>query len=122
ALAKLGRYLKLELLKESPLAFAWVGWAFESAVHWLFGVLSGFVVRWLCKRGKKHWLDFHETRKHQAVPILESVLDDATRSTLEHAHAVETLGLIANQRFHTALDPRMAAKTWIASLRRDNGK
>ncbi len=113
ALALIGRRLQWELLKESPLAFAWLTYALEVVLHWLFGLGSRWVFRKAHEQAKKHWLDFRERRRRQAIPRLATVIRDAARSHAERRHATETLGLVVNQRFHHAPDPVGAADTWL---------
>jgi phospholipase C len=113
ALALIGRRLQLELLKESPLTFAWFTYGLESLFHWLFGLGSHWVFRLAHERTKKHWSTFRERKKRQAIPRLASIIHDAARSHAEKGHAAETLGLIAHQRFHHAPDPVAAAENWL---------
>jgi phospholipase C len=118
ALALIGRRLQLELLKESPLAFAWVTYVLEIVLHWLFGLGSRWVFRKAHERAKEHWSDFRERRRQQAIPRLASIIRDGGRSAVEKRHAAETLSLVVNQRFHHAHDPVGAAEAWL----RQSGK
>jgi phospholipase C len=52
-------------------------------------------------------------KKQRAIPKLESIIRDASRPRAERHHAIETLGLIANQRFHHEQDPVSAAEAWL---------
>ncbi len=113
ALALIGRRLQWELLRESPLAFAWLTYALEVVLHWLFGLGSRWVFRKAHERAKQHWLDFRELRRRQAIPRLATVIRDASRSHAERRHAVETLGLVVGQRFHHGPDPVVAAEAWL---------
>ncbi len=72
-------------------------WVFRLA-HWL---------------AKKHWSDFRERKAQQAIPKLAGIVRDASRSLAERRHAIETLALVAGQRFHHAADPVGAAKAWL---------
>jgi phospholipase C len=113
ALALIGRRLQLQLLKESPLAFAWLTYGMEVLLHWLFGVGSKWGFRLAHWRAKKHWSDFRERKKRQAIPKLAGVIRDVSRSHDERRHAAETLGQIVNQRFHHAADMVGAAEAWL---------
>jgi phospholipase C len=99
ALALIGRRLQWEMLKESPLAFAWVTYGLEVCLHWLFGLNWTWVFRWAHKRAIKHWCDFREKRRVQAIPRLVSMIQDASRSPVEKQHARETLKLIVTPEF-----------------------
>jgi phospholipase C len=113
ALALIGRRLQLELLRESPVTFAWLTYALEVVLHWLFGLGNRWVFRKAHERAKKHWSDFRERRRQQAIPKLAGVIRDAGCSHVARVHAVETLGLVVNQRFHHAADPVGAAEVWL---------
>jgi phospholipase C len=116
ALALIGRRLQLELLKESPLAYAWITYGVEVLLHWLFGLGTRWVFRKAHKRAKKNWSDFRERRKQQAIPKLAGIIRDAGRSFAEKNHAIETLGLVVNERFHLAADPVGAAENWLKQV------
>jgi hypothetical protein len=116
ALVLLGRRLQLELLKESPLTYAWLAYGLEVLLHWLFGLGNRWVFRKAQDRARQHWLEFHERRKQQAIPILASIIRDTGRPDTERHHAIETLGLIAQQHFHYAKDPVEAAETWLRQV------
>jgi phospholipase C len=113
ALALIGRRLQLELLKESPVTFAWVSYALEVVLHWLLGMGNRWVFRKAHERATRHWSDFRERRRQQAIPKLAGVIRDAACSHVARIHAVETLGLVVNQRFHHAADPVGAAEAWL---------
>jgi phospholipase C len=113
ALALIGRRLQLELLKESPLTYAWLTYGLEVVLHWLFGLGSQWVFCKAHQRAKQHWSDFRERRRQQAIPKLASIIRDAGRSHGERHHAIETLSLVANQKFHHAQDPVGAAEAWL---------
>jgi phospholipase C len=113
ALALLARRLQLELLKESPLTFAWIGYVCECVAHWLFGIANSMWFGWIRNRIKKHWLDFMARRKEQAIPRLSQIIQDVNRSLVEKHHACETLALAVNQSFHRAPDAIQAAQLWI---------
>jgi hypothetical protein len=113
ALALIGRQLQLELLKESPLRFAWLTYGLEVLLHWLLGLRWRWVFRFAHWRAKKHWLDFRERGRQQAIPKLAGIIRDGRRSVVEKLHAAETLGLVVNQRFHQAADMVLAADTWL---------
>lgn len=113
ALALIGRRLQLELPRESPLTFAWLSYALEVVLHWLFGLGSRWVFRKAHEQAKQHWSDFRERRRRQVIPRLASTIRDAACSHAERRHAVETVGLVVNQRFHHAPDPVGAAETWL---------
>jgi hypothetical protein len=102
------RHGQLELFKESPLTFAWLPYAFEVLLHWLFALGSRWVFRKAPERAKQHRSDFRERRRQQAIPRLASIIQDAGCSHAEKRHAVETLGLVVNQTFHYAADPEGA--------------
>jgi phospholipase C len=113
ALALIGRRLQLELLKESPLAFAWLTYGLEVVLHWLFGLGSRWVFRKAHERAKQHWSDFRERRRKQAIPQLARTIRDSARPHTDRRHAIETLGLVVNQRFHHSPDPVAAAESWL---------
>jgi phospholipase C len=113
ALALIGRRLQLDLLKESPLTFAWLTYGLEVVLHWLFGLGSRWVFRLAHWQAKKHWLDFRERKKQEAIPQLAGIVRDARRSLVERLHAAETLGLVVNQRFHQAADMVGTVETWL---------
>jgi phospholipase C len=112
-LALLGRRLKLELLRESPLTYAWLGYALEVALHWLFGLGSRWVFRLARRRAEAHWAEFRERRRRQAIPELAGVIRDSRCPHAQRRHAAETLGLVVNRRFHQAADPVGAADAWL---------
>jgi len=70
ALALIGRRLQLELLREHPLAFAWVGFLLEVVFHSIFGLGSKWGFRMAHKRSIDHWQRFLARRKNQAIPKL----------------------------------------------------
>jgi hypothetical protein len=113
ALALLGRRLRWELLKESPLTYAWVFYVVEVVLHYLFGLGNSIVFRLTRWRAKKSWVDFRERKKRQAIPLLADRIRGAARSDKERQHAIETLGLIAGQKFYHAADPVSAAEAWL---------
>jgi phospholipase C len=113
ALALIGRQLQLELLKESPSAFAWLTYGLEVLLHWLFGLGSLWVFKKAHERAKQHWSEFREKKKRQAIPKLAGIIQDASTPPVKKHFAVRTLGLVAGQRFHHAPDPVAAAETWI---------
>jgi phospholipase C len=113
ALALIGRRLQLEMLRESPLTFAWLSYALEVVLHWLFGLGSRWAFRKAHERAKQHWSDFREHRRRQAIPKLASIIRDPRRTHVERQHAIETLGLVANERFHHSADPVEAAEAWL---------
>jgi hypothetical protein len=113
ALALIGSQLQLELLREFPLTYAWLTYGLERLLHKLFGFVNPWVFRKAHERTKKHWSDFRERKRRKAIPRLASVIRDAGCSQTEKKHAIETLGLVANQRFHHATDPLAAAGEWL---------
>jgi phospholipase C len=113
ALALIGRRLQLQLLKESPLTFAWLTYALEVVLHWLFGLGNCWVFRKAHERAKQHWSDFRLKRRQQAIPRLASIIRSASCSHVDKCHAVETLGLVVNQRFHQNADPLGSAEGWL---------
>jgi phospholipase C len=113
ALALIGRRLQLELLRESPLAFAWLDYGLEVVLHWRFSLDSEWVFRRAHERAKEHWSEFRERRRQQAIPKLAAIIQDVKRSAVEKQHAAETLGLVVNQRFHQAADVVGAAEAWL---------
>ena len=113
ALALIGRRLQLELLKESPLTFAWVTYGLEVILHWLFGLGNCWVFRKAHEQAKQHWSDFWERRRQQAIPRLASIILAGSCPHAKKRCATETLGLVVNQRFHHAADPVRAAESWL---------
>jgi hypothetical protein len=85
----------------------------EVVLHWLFGLGSKWGFRFTHWRAKKHWSDFWQRKKQQAVPKLAEIIRDTGRSAVEKLHAAETLGLVVNQRFHQAADSVAAAEAWL---------
>jgi phospholipase C len=116
SLALLGRRLQLEMLKESPLAFAWVTYGLEVLLHgffWLVRLGSQWWSRIAYKLAIWHWSDFHVRKKIQAIPILAGIIRDTSRSLNERHHAAQTLGLAVNQQFHKQADMVKAAEAWL---------
>jgi hypothetical protein len=112
----LGRRLQLEMLKESPLAFAWVTYGFEVLLHgffWLVRLGSQWWSRIAYKLAIWHWSDFHVRKKIQAIPIMAGIIRDTSRSQDERHHAAQTLGLAVNQQFHKQADMVKAAEAWL---------
>ena len=56
----MARRLQLELLKESPLAFAWLTYALKVVLDWLFGLGKPLGVPQGPRTSKQHWSDFRE--------------------------------------------------------------
>ncbi len=113
ALALIGQRLRWELLKEFPLTYAWLGWLWESALHWLFGLGSKWVFRTAHKRTKANWQEFRTRRRKQAVAKLAEVIHHPASSPLQKTFAAETLGLAAGQPFHLDAKPVQAAVAWL---------
>jgi phospholipase C len=118
ALALLGMKLQLELLKESPLTYAWLTYAVEVVLQWVFGLGNHWVLGKCQAWSKKHWSDFRERRRQQAIPILTGITEDISCSHAEKLHAIETLGLIVNQPFCDSPDPVGAVNAWLRQGRR----
>jgi hypothetical protein len=116
ALALIGRQLQLEMLKESPLAFAWISYGLEVVLHWMLGFVGQCASRLAHHQTKKHWAEFLERRKQQAIPKLAQIIRDTGRTVAEKQHAAETLGLVVNQRFHVAADMVGAANDWLRRM------
>jgi phospholipase C len=67
ALALIGQRLQWDLLKESPLTFAWVVYPLETLLHWAFGLGNKWVFRLAHRRTMTHWQRFLARRKEQAI-------------------------------------------------------
>ncbi len=113
ALALIGRQLQLELLKESPLAFAWLTYPVEVLLHCLFGLGNQWVFRKAHEWAKQHWSDFQERKKQQAIPKLAEIIRSAPGLPVEKEYAVRTLGLAVGERFHHLPKPVAAAEQWL---------
>jgi phospholipase C len=113
ALALIGRRLQWELLRESPLAYAWLGWLAEAALHGLFGLGSKWVFRLAHQRAKASWQEFLAHRREQAIAKMAAILRHAKAPPWLRHFAAETLGLAAGQAFHLAPRPVEAAVAWL---------
>src|SRR5262249_12064741 len=80
-------------------------------------------VRWLRlsfnRWAKQHGSDFREQRRRLAIPKLARIIRDAGRSHAERQHAIETFGLVINQRFSSRPRPDecdgcVACSGWFA--------
>jgi phospholipase C len=116
AMALIGRQLQLELLKESPLAFAWLTFLLELVLHWLLHLKRSWLFRVSHRRTKKHWADFQKRRRRQAIPKLAAVMRDGKRTPAERHHAISGLSAVANKRFHHENDPVNAAEAWLKQV------
>lgn len=113
ALALIARRLRLELLRESPLTYAWLGYLVEVAAHWLFGLGSRWGFRLAHERLKANWRAFHIHRRRQAVAHAAGVLRHPQTPTWRKQFAAETLGLATGQPFHLDPQPVRAAVAWL---------
>jgi hypothetical protein len=112
ALTLLGRRLQWELLKESPLTFAWVTYPVETILHWLFGLGNRWVFRLAHKRTMAHWQKFLARRKDQAVTKMAKVVRHPPSTDSQHFAAL-TLGLAAGESFQLSPQPVQAAIAWL---------
>jgi phospholipase C len=113
ALALIGRRLQWELLKENPLAFAWVTYPLETFLHWMFGFGNRWVFRLAHRRTMDHWQKFLARRKEQAVPKLAEVIRHPQAPAWQKHFAAEALGMATGQPFHLEPQPVRAAVAWL---------
>src|SRR5262249_54025299 len=78
-----------------------------NSVRWLRLSFNGWA--------KQHGSDFREQRRRLAIPKLARIIRDAGRSHAERQHAIETFGLVINQRFHHAQDPMSVTDAWLVA-------
>jgi phospholipase C len=113
ALALIGRRLKLQLLRESPLTYAWVGYVWEVVLHSLFGLATRWVFRKAQERAKANVQEFLARRKGQAIAELETVVRQLDALPWKKVFAAEALGLAVGKPFHLASQPVKAAVAWL---------
>jgi phospholipase C len=113
ALALLGRRLQWELMKESPLTFAWLTYPLETILHWLFGLGNKWVFRIAHQRTQANVRQFLTRRKEQAITKLAEVIGNPQTTALQKQFAALTLGLATGQAFHLDTQPVQAAMAWL---------
>jgi phospholipase C len=115
ALARVGRRLQWELLREAPLTYAWGYYLFEVLLH----ALSGLGNRWVFQRAHEQAEasvhQFLTRRREQAITVLAPVIRQPEVSPERRRFAAETLGCAARKPFHRDPDPVKAAMEWLES-------
>jgi phospholipase C len=113
ALALIGQRLELELLRESPVTFAWVKYPLESLLHWLLRLGNKWVFRMVHARTKANWQKFRSRRCEQAIPKLADIIRHAEAPVSLKRFAAETLGMVTGLPFHLDAKPVEAAIAWF---------